>query len=263
MTFSAHHDETIQRTVEYFKTQPDVEALLLGGSLAHGFAAPSSDVDVMIIISEAEHRRRLANNDLQFFTTELATYPGGYIDGKYISAAFLEQVAQHGSEPARFAFADAQILFSRTDGLDEQLQRIVRYPVEDKISRIERFVAQLNAWYWYAGEADKKRNTYLADVAASKLLLFGGRMILAHNELLYPFHKWFLAVLARAERKPEGLIEVMQRYSASPSYAGATEFYNLITNFRSWEGDPKQWPNHFMLDTELTWMNGSPPIDDL
>lgn len=263
MAIYTHHDETIQRVVAHFQAEPGVRALLLGGSIAHGFGQPSSDVDIMIVIDEDEYQQRLADNRMVFFSTELATYPEGYVDGKYVSMAFLEKVAQQGSEPARFAFADAQILYSSIDGLAAQLERITRYPVEDKLARIQRFAAQLEAWYWYASEADKKHNDYLMNVAISKLLLFGGRLILAHNELLYPYHKWFLAVLERAEHKPEQLIATMQRVSHAPSYAGATEFYTLITAFRSWELEPKTWPNYFMQDSELNWLHGPTPIDDL
>lgn len=169
----AHHHETIQRVTDYFAAQPSVEALLLGGSIAHGFAQASSDVDLMIIVSPDEFQQRLTDNSLQFFSTDLATYADGYVDGKYLSAAFLTDVERRGSEPARFAFADAQILFTRMDGLANQLQRIVRYPHEDKANWISRFFAQLQAWHWYVGEAATKNNAYLMGVATSKLLLFG------------------------------------------------------------------------------------------
>ncbi len=259
----AHHRETIQRVTSYFAAQPAVEALLLCVSIAHGFAEASSDVDLMIIVSPDEFQQRLTDNSLQFFSTDLATYANGYVDGKYLSAAFLTDVEQRGSEPARFAFADAQVLFTRMDGLTDQLQRIVRYPHEDKANRISGFFAQFQAWHWYVGEAAKKNNAYLMGVATSKLLLFGGRMILAHNELLYPYHKWFLAMLARAEHKPAELLHIMQELSAQPTYERATTFYTLINEFRDWETEAVPWPHRFMLDTELTWLHGTAPIDDV
>lgn len=258
-----HHQATIQRTIDYFRAQPNIRALLLAGSIAHGFAEEASDVDVLMIVSDEEHQQRAAIGDLTFFNPELSTYPDGYVDGKFLSQSFLAQVEERGSEPARFAFADARILFSDIDGLGEQLQRIAQYPRSKKIERISRFKAQLEAWHWFASEADKKRNDYLMSLAINKLLLFGGRMTLAHNELLYPYHKWFFAMLERAEHKPAHLIETMRALSRQPSYAGATELYTLINEFRTWESDGVRWPNHFLHDNELTWMHGSPQIDDL
>lgn len=258
-----HHEATIQRVTDYFQAQTNIRALLLAGSIAHGFAQESSDVDVLMIVSDDEYQQRVAGGQMTFFNAELSTYSGGYVDGKFLSQTFLNQVEERGSEPARFAFADAQILFSRIDGVEEQIRRVAQYPTSEKIDRISRFKAQLEAWHWFASEADKKRNDYLMSLAIHKLLLFGGRMILAHNELLYPYHKWFFAVLERAEHKPARLLETMRELSRQPGYAGATEFYTLIDEFRSWETDGVRWSNHFMLDNELTWMQGSPQVDDL
>jgi len=263
MTKQPHHEATIQRTIEHFQAQPEVLALLLGGSIAHGWAQPTSDVDILIIVSDEEHEQRSAKNDTQFFSLELATYEGGYVDGKYISPKFLAQVEARGSEPARFAFADAQVLFSHLDGLAERLTRIARYPVEDKLERIKRFHAQFQAWYWFTGDAEQKQNRYLLNLAVNKLQLFGGRMVLAHNEMLYPFHKWFLGMLERAPHKPEKLLEVMRTLSESPSHANATTFFNLINDFRTWETDDIPWPTRFLRDNELTWLEGTTPIDDV
>src|SRR3712207_4287705 len=96
-----HHEETIRRVVEHFEAQPEVRALLLGGSIAHGFASAESDVDIMIIVDEAAHAQRVRDGRLQFFSLELATYPGGYVDGKFIGERFLDEVAERGSDPAR------------------------------------------------------------------------------------------------------------------------------------------------------------------
>ncbi|MEN9936922.1 MAG: hypothetical protein RLZZ387_3501 [Chloroflexota bacterium] len=257
-----HHQDTIERTVAHFQRQPIV-ALLLGGSVAHGFATETSDVDIMIVVGDEEHQRRLAADDTQFFSRELSTYEGGYVDGKYISPSFLSLVEERGSEPARFAFADARVLLSTRDGLETQLARIAHYPVERKAANIARFHAQLNAWHWYVGEAERHDNAYLMTTACTKLGLFGARMLLAHNELLYPYHKWLPAVLARAAEKPARAVEALAELTRRPNHAAAVAWYELITGFRQWESEPTLWPNTFMRDSELTWMNDRTAVDDL
>jgi predicted nucleotidyltransferase len=112
-----HHTESIQRVTDYFERDPEVLALLLGGSIAHGFEIPASDVDIMIFVSDEDHKKRLAENRIHFFNTELTAYEGGYVDGKYSTQAFVKQVIEKGSEPARFAFAGCQVLFSKMDDL--------------------------------------------------------------------------------------------------------------------------------------------------
>jgi len=259
----SHHKTTIDRVTAAFEVQPNVEAVLLGGSIAHGFAEESSDVDIMIVVSDEEHRQRVSAGDFHYYNTDLCVYDGGYVDGKYISTSFLDQVERMGSEPARFAFADAQVLFSRIPGLTGQLMRIAQYPAADKANRICSFNAQFQGWKWYAGEAAKRNNSYLMGIAATKMLLFGGRMILAHNETLYPFHKWFLKVLEAVPQKPEGLMDAMHDLSNHQTFDHVTIFYDLVLQYREWETDGMPWPNRFMADTELTWLREATAIDDV
>ena len=88
-----HHAESIQRLTAAFEEDARVRALLLGGSLAHGFARADSDIDVLVVVDAAEDRRRQAENQLTFSDRTLCTYEGGYIDGKYVDLEFLRAVA--------------------------------------------------------------------------------------------------------------------------------------------------------------------------
>jgi len=259
----SHHETSIQKVVQYFRTVPEVEALILGGSIAHGFASRSSDIDVMIIVSDREYQARLEEGHLQFFDNQSCTYDGGYVDGKYLSPSLLRKLAESGSEPARFAFLDARVLFSRMEELDETIRSITRYPVEGKTERIRRFYAQFEVWNWYASEALKLDDRYLLGVSVAKLVLFGGRLILAHNELLYPYHKWFLKILERAKDKPAALMECIGNLHDRPSADTIRMFYETVAGFRAWEMPDIGWSNQFMLDSELGWLHGTTAVDDL
>lgn len=258
-----HHAETIRNVTDHFSSDPHVLALLLSGSIAHGFETADSDVDVLIVLTEDEFVKRTRTGQLTFVSTELSTYPGGYIDAKYLSLSFIRQVAEKGSEPARFAFDGVRILFSRIEGLEEEILRAVAYPVAGKSERIMRFRAQLEAWRWFCGEGRKKGNEYLLGLAVRKLVLFGGRLILAHNEMLYPFHKWFLKVLECTPEKPAGMMVCIDNLLADPSEQNVEEFYEMVKDFQTWEENPNRWGAQFMLDNELTWMSGHPAVDDL
>ncbi len=258
-----HHIESITRVKTHFEAVPAVQALLLGGSIAHQFESVDSDVDIMIVVSPEEHASRIASGQLQFFSRELVTYPEGYVDGKYISMDFLRTVADRGSEPARFAFAGARVLFSCVDDVDNVLRKIAAYPVDQKVSRIQRFYAQFETWAWYTGEGLRLKNQYLLNVSVGRLILFGGRLILAHNEILYPYHKWFLRVLRDAPDKPAGLMEHITALQTSPSEATMRAFFECVRDFRKWEMASTGWPNQFMIDSELSWLDGKTPVDDL
>lgn len=258
-----HHAETIRRATEYFRRQPDVIGLLLGGSVAHGFASAESDVDVMIVVSDDDFARRMETQQTCFASRELAEQPSGYVDGKYVAASLLREVAERGSEPARFAFQNARVLFDATGRLAPLVGAAARYPRDGKLDRIRRFQAQFEAWHWYSTEAARRRDDYLTGVAVSKLVLFGGRIVLAHNERLYPYHKWFLRVLSTAPDKPDGLVEAMQELVRTPASTGIAQFAAAVREFRSWDLTDASWPPLFMKDSELNWRWNSTPVEDL
>jgi predicted nucleotidyltransferase len=261
----AHHAESIQKLTGVFERDAAVRALVLGGSIAHGFARPDSDIDVSVVVDTAEYQRRRTQDQLTFSDRTLCTYEGGYVDGKYVDLEFLRAVAARGSEPARYAYHGSRILFSRVAGLEELLAAIVRYPVEHKEERIRRFAAQLLAWRWYYGEARRQENEYLEMLALQKLVLFGSRIILAANEVLFPYHKWLLRVLASAERQPSGMQAEIQSLLREPSRAKVAAFCDRILDFAGIDAAlaNAQWPMRFLKDTELRWLTEEPCIDDL
>lgn len=259
----AHHERAIAHATALLRADPEVRALLLGGSIAHGYESESSDVDLLIVVSDDAWKRRMAESRTQWATGEGCDWPGGYAEGKYVCPHFLAEVARAGSEPARFAFQDARVLFSDVADLDATLRAIAGYPAEEKADRIRRFHAQLEAWHWYGHEALKRGDRYLLGLAVARTTLFGGRMLLAHNERLFPYHKWFLRVLGDAPDRPADLMQRIAALHEDPSQATLLGFWAAVTNFRSWEPATAPWPAQFLRDSELAWMTGAAAIDDL
>jgi predicted nucleotidyltransferase len=260
---SAHHESSVARVIEHFSQQPNVHALLLTGSLAHGFARPTSDVDIAIVVSDDDYQNRKRTSKLTFFDNNLCTYPGGYVDGKYVSVQFIRDVAVTGSEPARFAFKDATVLFSHIDGLDQIVAAASRYPAERKAENLARFMAQFEAWNWYVEQALQVQDEYLLRFASTKLALFGGRLVLTHNELLFPYHKWFTRVLREAPKKPGDIENLLDNLLKSPSKETSSAFYTTIKSFTDWPAPTMPWSTQFVIDSELTWQSGEVSVDDL
>ena len=152
-----HHKDSMDNFVNDIKNDTSVLTVLLGGSLAHGFAMKNSDIDLLIIVDKENYEFRKKENKLAFCNHSHCTYENGYIDCKCIDYDFLKLVAEKGSDAARYAFKDAKILFSRIDGLLEILRNIEKYPVWKKEDRIKRFAAQLLAWKWCYIEAVKNK----------------------------------------------------------------------------------------------------------
>lgn len=258
-----HHKDSIDNFVNDMKNDTSVLAILLGGSLAHGFAVKDSDIDLLIIVDKENYEARKRENRVAFCNHSHCTYENGYIDCKCFDIDFLKLVAEKGSDASRYAFKDAKILFSRIDGLEELLKEIEKYPVAKKEDRINRFAAQLLAWKWYYSEATKKQNDYLKYLAIQKVVLFGTRLILTINELLYPYHKWMFKVLEKAQNKPDNIIDKINDLYINHNVEKINSFCDELFAFAHLNENDFDWGNYFLNDSELNWIEHEPPIDDL
>lgn len=128
ITLYPHHQRAVDRLIDRFKGDSNFLALLIGGSLIKGYGNQDSDVDFMLIATDEEYARRLPDRALTYYSTDLCDYPGGYVDGKIVNVAFLEEVADRGSEPARSAFENVIVSYSRVLQLEDLRDRITTYP---------------------------------------------------------------------------------------------------------------------------------------
>jgi hypothetical protein len=211
----------------------------------------------MVVVSIEEYKSRLDTSTIQFLDRDR------HIDGKYISMEFLDNAMKLGNEATRFAFKGAFITYSSIEGLDNIIAEIQKYPVAEKQDKINRFYAQFKAWNYYCKYAYKSNDNYLLNYALTNLIYYGGRLILAHNELLFPYHKWFMKVLGEAQQKPEGLIDTINTLLDGRKKEDYEKFYNMIDQFRQWDTSGVSWPNVFFHDSEYNWINGNTPVADL
>lgn len=265
MDLTPHHRDAVERLAARLERDPDALALVLAGSLAHGYARPDSDIDVLLVTSPERMAQRRRDGELHWVDHSICDWEGGYVDGKFADLDQLEQVAERGSEPARYAFQGAAILFDRTGRLEALLERVVRYPIEGRDDRVRRFTAQLLAFRWYHSEAIRQESAYLRAMALHKVTLFACRIVLARNARLYPFHKWLLAETERVPDRPPSLLEDIAAMLRTPDQARVE---GLVRDVLDWyaidEGAANgTWPDLFMEDTELAWLHGRAPIDDL
>jgi hypothetical protein len=257
-----HHRQSVEKLKAHFESNPDCLALIIGGSVAHGVEREDSDVDFMLVLTDEAYAKAHAERRYHHFATEFTDYPGGYSDGKLMDIQFLRDVAERGSDPARFAFQDAFVAFSRVDGLDELIRSIPVYPEAQHQARIMSFCVQLQALKWFAGEAHKRADPYLMAHVATSLSLFACRLILTHNRMLYPYHKWLLTYVDKAPEKPEGLCDRVRELVVAPTIEGCHALADSVLDFRDWGYDPNSWAATFFEDVEWTWRYGKPGIED-
>lgn len=262
MRIRDHHQRAIDRLTDAYCDNPRFLGLIVGGSVAKGYARDDSDVDFLLIANDDEFERRRRERDLFINRRDLCEYAGGFVDGKIINLAFLQALADNGNEPSRAAFVGAFAAFADVPGLDALLARIPVYPEAGHGRRLRAFYCMAFMQHWLAHEAERHGNRYASIRAASQLTLFAGRLILAHNRLLFPYHKWLPRVLESAPEKPEGLMAAFYGLLGEPTAANATALFELVRAFRDWGVDDLEAYTWFMTEVEWSWQSGRTPIED-
>ncbi len=263
MRITADQQKTLDDVVTLLSKDESVNGIVFGGSIPHGFSDSRSDIDILIVVSEQERLRRHESGEINYYNDEIACYEGGYVDGKFISREFISLVAEKGSEPARFAFCDSIAVFDRLGGLDTLIKQAGRYPVEHKADRIRRFLAQLEGWGWYYEQGCAKESAYLCGFAAYKTVMFAGRLLLAVNETLYPYHKWLFRVAKNVPIQPKYYLQLMEQISDSPNLEDVNRLVALGKELAGDLAAKNGWGGDFLRDVELTWLDDKACIEEI
>jgi hypothetical protein len=96
-----------------------------------------------------------------------------------------------------------------------------------------------------------------------KIVLFSGRIVLTANHMLYPYHKWLLAELAKAKDAPEHFLTDIHRLLNKPDVEFVNEFCRRVIGFAGYDEQSYFWPDRFMSDSEQNWISHEAPVDDL
>jgi predicted nucleotidyltransferase len=257
-----HHKQTIDRLAEHFKADENYLALIVGGSIARGLELENSDVDVILVATDEEYARRQPLDDLSYFNSEFCDYPGGYVDYKIVNLPYLREAAKRGSEPTRWAFKGAFVAYSHLEGLQELIEAIPVYQEGEHAEKLKSYYSQVLILIYFVKEAAKRPNPYLLSYATTNLALFAAKLILAHNKMLFPGHKWLMEELKRAKQKPDNFIELLDQLLREPGLDSATALKDCMVAYRDWGMTYNQALTRFIEDVEVNWRDARPPIAD-
>lgn len=257
-----NHLQTIVNLRQYFEADPNVLALVIVGSAARGDGFPSSDVDFFLVTTAEEHAKRKAAHELSICRTDLAVAPCPEANGTVITEAWLHNVADHGTEPFRYSFTDAKVVLSRLPGIEALIQRCAAYPEHERTEKMVSFVSQIPVHFSFLEFGHYSQTAYVLHETAVKLVLFGGRLLLAHNRMLYPGRKWFQRELTKAPDKPENFIELANTLLNAPSIDTARIFMDTVLNHADWPYPPEGIGARFRYDSVDLWERGWCPLEE-
>lgn len=258
----SHHREAVERLTVHYQDDPAVIAIILTGSVARDDAREDSDIDLVILVGDEEYKKRQSTHTLDIDLSQFTEYENGQAGGVFVSKQFLQEAVNKADERERFHFFKAKVLFTEDPEVTTLVRDIAQYPEVERTEKMMSFRSQLPVHLAYLQLAVYSKNNYLLAETVSSLVLFGGRLLLAHNRMLYPSRKWFMREFAAAPDKPEGIIELAEALLKEPSIEKAREFHDAIVNFQEWPEPPEGFWQRFREDNEWTWRSGKSPIAD-
>ena len=237
-----------------------MRALIVIGSTARGDAHPGSDVDCAFVLDRDDREERASRGSLGIHGA--ASDGRAEYGGEFTDIDVLRRTAELGPEPARFAYTDAIVAFSRIPDLASMLAAIPVYPEAEREEKMKSFVSELPVHLAYLKHAVYTKKEWLLAQTAVELVLFGGRLILAENRILVPNRKHFIAAIERAPRKPDGFVELARELAAHPSIPVAQRFYDGVMSFADWPQPAEGHWARFSRDRETNWRTARPALGD-
>lgn len=216
-----------------------------------------SDIDFYLVVTGEEYERKSALKGLSISIDEENANVG------YITVDYLTQAVTKAPEPLRFAFTNALVVFTKEPTIKDLVKKIQVYPENERDEKMVSFVSQLPIHLSYLKFGEYSNNPYVLTETAVKLVLFGGRLILAHNRLLYPSRKQFLKQLERAEEKPKNFLDLATNLLRNPSITNAGTFYDSVMNYKHWKKPEEGFMQRYIRDTRQGSLDGNLPIEEL
>jgi predicted nucleotidyltransferase len=256
-----HHDAALDAYVASVRDRGSTLAVIAVGSVARGIERPDSDVDVYLLVDDAEFDRALAENRLSWTERHDVDYPGGYLDVKLASPAYLAAAARGGDDPTRASFERARIAFSRLEGLERLIESVRSVPESEWGERVRSHVAQVRIHGGYFLEqASLRGDPFLVQHASAHLSLAAARAALARHRTLLQGPKYVSRALAALDL-PAGFLE---RWSAVVESPDAASGARLVAAVDDWLGeclDDDETLSTFIRDNELAWLRGALPAE--
>ncbi|HEX4141390.1 MAG TPA: nucleotidyltransferase domain-containing protein [Candidatus Methylacidiphilales bacterium] len=245
-----HHAKALEKaTARLLALETGTLAIILGGSIAKGIDREESDVDLIVVLPDERYAERLKENNVSFLWYDIPGYEGGLVEGRFVSRSFIREAAARGSEPTRFSFIRACPVYCIDAEIPDILPRIPVYPENSRSKNLTAFFSQLQcnrAFFWDQG----KRNRYLQIRAASDIVHFGCRLILAHNRLLYPGQRRLIEVTLAAPGKPDQFEQKMNAFLVQLTDETKEDFCMMMEKIADWGKDDR-----YILDVEMSWFN--------
>lgn len=257
-----HHIDSAERCRQYFMEQPGVIAVILDGSTVKGNARPDSDIDAIIVVTQARYDELAAQNRLAEVITGHCTYEGGYFDIKYKTKTILQRAAQYASEPTRNAYVKAQVLWTQDAEIPALVAAIERYPEHTVADKVACFCANLQLNRGYFLSIVPEENSYMRAHLAQEIVYSVYRLILIENRKLFPCNRRLEETVRACQKRPENILELGRAFLSDITPARCEEFVGAFwrQSALALNDDISESCSQYVKYYEDWWLEEAPPF---
>jgi len=253
-------EKTIELITQDAGKHKSIIGIILGGSLAKKAGTDNSDVDIFVVVDDAEFEKRKLTKDYFVGTIfDQSNYPV-YVDGKIINRDFLKRIWTEGTECIKSTFSTIKLIYSRDNEIDELIKNrdMKNY---DKKENIRKFYALMKSYRFKAD--DDMENILQIKHGVFYSVFFACRLVLAHNDVYYPCVKNMEKELKNCINKPKNFLENMHKVLETYSLEELKTFYEQTEEyFKEYRYDDKIRKG-YVIENEDYWFFGERPYSEI
>lgn len=252
-----HHEKAALKAKERLLQQYNgILGIFVAGSIAKGQEREDSDVDLIVVVNDHAYKQLEINGNTSFLWHDLCDYKNGYVEGMIYGGSIIEHAVHHASEPTRNAFIGCFPIYKTNDDIENTVRKIPVYPEHGHDEKIFSFVSQLQLWRWFFWhEGDRRKDLYLKHHAASQMVLFGCRLILAQNRVIFACQKRLMEQVCACENKPNDIVALIEGFLSKNTFENKEKFCQTIIDFGGWgKFDGVKLMTRFQRDTAYSWI---------
>ena len=249
---------TIDKIICEGKKNPSIIGIILCGSLAKGTEKDTSDADILVVVKDAFFNE--INKSKEQYWSLVPDDNNQYceVDGKIINKDFLQKAREQGTESIISTLLYSKILYCIDSEIEELLQSL-KNGISVNKENITKYYALMKSKRYTTD--DDLSNILQVKNCILDTVFFACRLILAHNNRLYPCLKNMEKEIISCPDKPINFIKNMHTVLETFSLDSLDIFYKDVENYFSKYVIKEHIRKGYVIENELFWYYNVKPYE--
>lgn len=256
-----NQEETIEHLIKHVEKDESIIGLILCGSIAKGTETNKSDIDVFVVVTDERFNKEKVNKNYFWGTDFDSKEFKVEVDGKIIPKDFLKKVWLFGNESIKNTLYYSKVIYSLDNEIEELLSNKTSILELDKAENIRKFYSLMKSSRYSAD--DDLDNVLFFNKCVYDTVFYACRLVLAHNDILFPCIKNLSKELKNCKRIPKDFFVLMDDVLCSHSFEKLVLFYNCVNDYFGKYHFNNKLRKGYVLENELFWYFNTFPYDEI